>query len=407
MPYFEEMGWVPEVVTVDIEYVEGYSIDNLLAKTIPEHIKVHYVTAYKPEKTRRFGLGSLSMRSFFQYKKYVSNLLRKEKFDLVYFSTTAFHVMALGRYWKKKFGVPFVLDMQDPWRNDFYLDKPKNERPPKFVISYNIDKYLEAYTMKAVDGIVSVSQGYVDMLTSRYENLKKDQFEVIPFGYSTIDFEVMEQHVKGCSKVAYKDGEINIVYVGRGGHDMKLSCECLFRALKQMVDAGELQKGKLRFWFVGTSYALDGQGRKTIQPIAEEIGVGDFVTEITDRVPFFETLYLLKNADALFMPGSTDKSYTASKLYQYVLSRKELLVIFYEKSSVVSILKDINLGTVVTFDDQYEITDDMLSSCRGFVASVLQRDNGDVTFDTDKFEQYSARSMTQKQVALFNKVISV
>src|SRR5690606_24234171 len=130
-----------------------------------------------------------------------------------------------------KFGVPFVLDLQDPWRNDFYLDKPKSERPPKFMVSYNIDKYLEMYTMKKVDGIISVSQGYVDTLLDRYPYLRPQQFTVIPFGYSTVDFEVMEKHVKDVS-VQLKKDKANIVYIGRGGHDMKLATECFFTALK-------------------------------------------------------------------------------------------------------------------------------------------------------------------------------
>ena len=38
-------------------------------------------------------------------KKKGNELLRKNKFNLIYFSTTAFHVMALGPVWKKKFKV--------------------------------------------------------------------------------------------------------------------------------------------------------------------------------------------------------------------------------------------------------------------------------------------------------------
>lgn len=401
LPYFKEMGWEAEVVTVNLEYVEQYSVDNLLMETIPTDVKVHYVDAYEASKTRKFGLGSLSMRSFFHYRKYVDRLLKKQKFDLIYFSTTLFHVMALGPHWKKKFGVPFILDIQDPWRNDFYLDKPKSERPPKFFLSYNIDKYLEAYTMKAVDGIISVSNGYVDTLTERYANLSKDMFKVIPFGYSTLDFDVMEKNVTGCSKVRYSDGVINVTYVGRGGHDMRLACACLFQALKNVSP----QK-KIHFWFVGTSYALEGQGAKTIEPIAEEYGVEAMVTEVTDRVPFFETLYLLKNADALFIPGSTDMSYTASKVYQYVLSQKELLAIFYKKSSVVTVLETAGVGSVVTFDDSLKVTEVMIAQTEAFIRNILQSELGEVKYNRDAFEVYSAKYMTKLQVDFFEKTLN-
>ena len=139
LPFFKELGWEAEVIAVDPKYVEAYSIDELLLQTIPGYIKVHHVKAWQASKTRRFGLGSLSMRSYTHFKKKGNELLKNGRFDLIYFSTTAFHVMALGPYWKKKFKVPFILDIQDPWRNDFYLDKPKSQRPPKFLISSTND----------------------------------------------------------------------------------------------------------------------------------------------------------------------------------------------------------------------------------------------------------------------------
>ena len=405
LPYFRQLGWEVEVIAVDEKFVETYSYDPLLNKTIPSDIKVHKVAAFDVSKTRKYGLGSLSMRSFFHYRRMGNKLLRKGNFDLVYFSTTAFHVMALGRYWKQKFGVPFVLDLQDPWRNDFYLDKPKTERPPKFVISYNVDKYLEMYAMKKVDGIISVSQGYVDTLLDRYKYLKPEQFTVIPFGYSTVDFDVMEENVKASGIQLQKD-KVNIVYIGRGGHDMRLSTECFFRGLKKLVDSDERIREQVHCWFIGTSYAQSGKGSKTIAPIADKVGVGEMVTESTDRVPFFETLFLLKHAQGLFIPGSTDKAYTASKIYQYVLAEKPLLAVFYKGSSVISILKQAETGTVVPFDDNMQITDDMVNACAAYVQSLLDDKNQQIKYNKASFEEYSALTMTKRQVDFFNKVLS-
>ncbi len=406
LAYFKELGWEAEVVAVATEYVETYSIDPLLNETIPADVKVYHVKALDVKKTRKYGLGSLSMRSFFAYKKMGNQLLRNSKFDLVYFTTTAFHVMALGRYWKQKFGVPFVLDLQDPWRNDFYLDKPKSERPPKFMVSYNIDKYLEMYTMKKVDGIISVSQGYVDTLLDRYPYMRPKQFTVIPFGYSTLDFEVMEKHVKEVS-VQLKKDKINIVYIGRGGHDMKLATECFFTALKKLAESDAPIRQKVHCWFIGTSYAMEGKGTPTIKPIADRLGVGDMVTEITDRKPFFETLYLLKNAEGLFIPGSTDKAYTASKIYQYVLAEKPMLAVFYKGSSVISILEKAGTGTVVTFDDTLQFTADMVEECAGFISRLVHGPEQKMTYNKEAFEEYSAYTMAKRQTDFFDKILGL
>lgn len=403
LPYFKQFGWTPEVIAVYPEYVEA-KMDDLLTKTIPEDIKIYKVHAYDTAKTRKFGLGSLSMRSFFQFRKQGNELLKSGEFDLVYFTTTAFHVMALGRYWKKKFGVPFILDIQDPWRNDFYLDKPKSQRPPKFQISYNIDKYLEMYTMKKVDGIISVSQGYVDTFMDRYPYLKPEQFKVIPFAYSLIDFKVMEENIHD-TNVKIDEKKINIVYVGRGGHDMKLASECFFKALKNVVDADPSARDKIHCLFVGTSYAPDGKGQRTLTPAAEQLGIGDMATEISDRVSFFETLFLLKKAQAFFVPGSTDTSYTASKIYQYVLAERPMLAIFYKGSSIVSILKKAETGTVVTFDDSMKITEEMVTQCETFFRQLLTKKEYLATYNKDFFKEYSAETMTKNQVDFFNKIL--
>ena len=98
-----------------------------LNKSTDDKLIISWKRSRFPAKTtRKFGLGSLSMRAYFQIRRKGNELLKNEQFDIVFISTTAFHVMALGPGWKKKFGVPFVLDMQDPWRNDFFLSKPKS-----------------------------------------------------------------------------------------------------------------------------------------------------------------------------------------------------------------------------------------------------------------------------------------
>src|SRR5438128_1284725 len=96
LPYFKEMGWEPTVLAVDEKFIDAYSLDELLLETIPSDIRVIKVKAVKTSVTRKIGIGSLSIRSYYHIKRAGSKLLRSEHFDLVFFSTTAFHVMALG-----------------------------------------------------------------------------------------------------------------------------------------------------------------------------------------------------------------------------------------------------------------------------------------------------------------------
>ncbi len=404
LPFFEQMGWKATVLAVMPKYIE-MSEDPILLKTIPEDTDVTYLKAFDANRTRKFGLGNIGYRSLFYFLKHGNKLLKNTKYDLVYFSTTAFPVMTLGRYWKKKFGVPFIIDMQDPWRNDFYLDKPKNERPPKFFMAYNMDKYLEAWTMKRVDGIVSVSPGYPETLRERYGNIKKEDCVVIPFGGASVDFEVLNE-VKLKNTLFDKDDDaINFVYIGRGGHDMNFALGGIFSGLQKGLKQKPELFSKVSMFFIGTSYAADGKGIKTIIPIAKKYGVEKNVVELTNRLPYFEAMNTLKDADIMLIPGSTDTQYTASKLYPYILAKKPMIAVFNENSSVVDVLNSTNAGTCVTFsndDNEEELGNAVLKTYLDYLERIpfVPKTNW------DKFEPYSAREATKKQVDFFNKIIS-
>ncbi len=401
--YFEDFGWHATVVAVEPEFIE-MSEDPLLIKTIPESSEIIRIKAFKAEKTRKFGLGNSGYRSLWQYYKEGNRLLKSRKYDLVYFSTTAFPVMILGRIWKKKFNVPYIIDMQDPWRNDFYLDKPSNERPPKFWMAYRLDKYLEAFAMKKVAGIISVSAGYPKMLIERYANIRPEMCTVIPFGGASIDFDILDE-AKIRNEVFDKDdGKIHMVYIGRGGHDMQLALSGIFAGLAKGIDEHQELFKKIQMFFIGTSYAADGKGQKTIEPIAERYGVKDHVTEITNRLPYFTAMKVLKDADLLIVPGSTDTNYTASKLYPYILSKRPLIAVFNENSSVVEILNSTKAGECVSFsneDNPESIADNFLKVLK----NELQKLPYTPATNWEVFEPYTAREATRKQVDFFEKTL--
>jgi hypothetical protein len=259
--------------------------------------------------------------------------------------------------------------------------------------------------MRGVDGIVSVSQGYCDTLQDRYDNVAPEMCEVIPFGAAEVDFEVMEDSGVTQPFVDSDDDTIDVVYAGRGGHDMATAARGLFGALRRGRKERPSLFGRVRMHFVGTSYAPAGEGEKTLEPIAEEYGVADAVTERTDRIPYFQSLRLLRNADHLVVPGSDNPDYTASKLYPYILSRRPVLAAFHENSSVVDILRDTGAGTAVTFDGRTD-PEDLAQDVQAAWTPMLERLPYTPDTDWDAFQPYTAEAMTRRQVEVFDRVVS-
>lgn len=403
LPYFVDYDLNAEIVTVDEKYVDLIK-DPLLSKGIPGNIKIHYVKALSKKWTSKLGLRSIALRSLWFYKRKVNQILKTNKFDLIYFSTTQFPVLILGTYWKKKFNIPFVIDMQDPWHSDYYEDKPKHEKPAKYWFSYRLNKYLEPIAMKNVDGLISVSQAYLDTLEDRYPCTKEIPKQVITFAAFEPDFDFVRNNKHlFASPYQSEEGCFNFVYVGRGGHDMKAALTLLFTAFKRgLIERPSLFE-KIRFQFIGTSYATTGEGTKTIEPLAYELGISAYVNEQTDRIPYYQNIYTLAHADALLIVGSDDPQYTASKIYPYILANKPILSFFHPKSSATQIIQDCNAGVIIPLSDKEEhhslqTTYQTLADFASF--QYMQKT------DWCAFEPYSAKNMAKQQTILFNKIIT-
>lgn len=398
LPYFKEFGWDAEVVTVDASFSEIVK-DELLLQSIPASIKIHVVNAFNKSWTSKFGLGSLALRSLWFYRKKVNRLLKETRFDLVYFSTTQFPVCILGAYWKKRFGVPYVIDMQDPWHSDYYQGKPRDQQPSKYWFSYRLNKYLEPLALKQADALISVSENYIHDLKTRYPEIKNIPAATITFGAFAPDLKIAEDN-RQQFKALLDPQFINIVYIGRGGADMHQAIGILFKTLKDGLDKEPKIFNKIKIYFIGTSYAPGGQGKPTILPLAKQFGVENSIVEITDRISYYHTLITLQQADALFIPGSDDPNYTASKIYPYLLTNKPLLAIFNSQSPAISILLEYGVKHVYS----YNSTNDIGINVYSFLKQVINHDIEANDYNAEAIKKYSAKNMTCRQCKLFDMV---
>lgn len=387
-------------MAVDASRVEGFR-DARLLDTIPFDVRVEHVTAFNHHWTRAFGLGSLALRSLPYYYAAGTKLLREEKFDLVYFSTTMFPVMVLGRLWKQKFGVPFVVDMQDPWHSDYYLSRPRAERPPKYWFAHRLNHFLEPRTLSYADGIIAVTQAYIDTLRDRYVELASVPTMELPFGASRSDSEVAS--TLDSTRGSYAANDLLGTYTGVCNTAMLPALHLIFEALSLGRSQYPELFERVRLRFIGTSYASVERARPTVMPVAERYGLKDVVYEQTDRVPYFEALKMQADSDFLLLPGTLDGTYTASKLYPYIMSRRPILALFSATSSVTEILEKTRAGTVVEFDEERraETVEQLLQAWK----SILELLPFSPPTNWDAFEPYTAREMTRRQAELFDQVV--
>lgn len=404
LPYLEENGWRATVLAVHPDYCDQPRDDRLL-ETIPETARVERVRAVDARATRRFGFGSLAIRAYPYLARAGGKLLESGQFDLVFFSTTAFAAIGLGPTWKRRYGVPFVVDLQDPWLSDYHRG-PGAPPPPgghlKYAISQCLAAIQERRAMRSVAEVICVSPAYPEMLLRRYGWMRPEQFEVLPFGADEMDLRVARRADVTQAVFDPRDGHRHWVYVGRAGDDMAPALNGFFGALAQTRAADPDRFRDLRLHFVGTSYAPNAQAVPSVAPIADRYGVGDLIREHPNRIPYFAGLRCLLDADALIVPGSDDPGYTASKIYPYILADRPLLALFHERSSVVDVLRKTGAGIVVTF-----AFDSTQADLANRVADAwFQEPPSPPRTDWRAFEPYSAREMTRRACGVFDQAVS-
>ncbi len=406
LPYLREFGWEAHVLAVVPDQVEAARDPDLLL-TIPDTTTVTRVGALPYRWTRLFGLGSLGIRAFGPLLRAGTRLLKSEKFDLIYFSTTIFAAMALGPKWKKQFKIPYVIDMQDPWVSDYY--EKTGTKPPggwfKYAFAQWQARRREPSVMRHAVRIVSVSPAYPEMLRRRYPGISEDRFIVLPFGAPSLDMEIVKRRGITHSIFDSHDGLRHWVYLGRGGADMAKGLRGLFLALASLrPNCPEVDR--LRLHFVGTSYAPQGVAERTVEPVARECGVADLVSEQTQRIPYLEGLALLQSCSVILIVGSDDPGYSASKVYPCILAGRPILAVLHEASLAGSVILECQAGSLVGFRSE-ESDADLAKRIIPKLRELLERPI-DATGNVDcaAFERYSARSMTRRQCAVFDEAIT-
>jgi len=349
LPHFASQGVEAEVLALDPACVAA-PLDPWQAEGLPAEVPIHRVRGRSLRWSRVPGLGSVEARCLGALAQAGDRLLSQQHFDGVLFSTTAFGCFTLGLRWRKRFGVPFVLDYQDPWVNDYYRDHPQVVPPGgrlKFAVADRLSRHQEPRVVGACSGLIAVSGAYLNDLHRRYPFTVPLPALELPFPGASEDFERLCSIPSSALPFDPGDGLIHWVSIGRGGADLATALNGLFLALERHAPAALLQR--LRLHFIGTSYAAAGAGVPTIRPIAEGYGLGHLVDERTDRLPLSLTLATLRAADALLVIGSDDPAYTASKIVPYLLARRPLLALMHECSSVVPLIERCGGGTVVPF----------------------------------------------------------
>lgn len=408
LPHLEQWGWEAQILTVDPQHIE-HAQDHSLSPTLPPALPIHRVGALPQGWTRPLGLGNLGWRSLPFLAAKGDRLLAQQQFDLIFFSTTVFPCLLLGPRWKQKFGLPYVVDFQDPWRVDRAQQEQRADQRPGGRLKYAIDKtlarHLEPNVVKQAAQIIAVSQDYLVQLQTRYPQLHPAQCHGMTFGAPEQDFEALSKLSIQQTIFDPKDGNHHWVYVGRGGDDLKPAVQQLFQGIARDRQDNPRPWQRIQIHFIGTSYAPAELAQPSFLGLAADYGLADIVSEFPQRVPYFEALQLLVQSDAILLLGSRDSSYSPSKVYPCLLAEKPILALLSGESAVKPLLEQAQPDAVI---EQWAIG---AGAEEGVTAPLRRRLHqlllGEAPLDREQLraalEPYRPQALTARLVEVFER----
>jgi hypothetical protein len=399
-----EFGWNPIVLTTDSD---NYAVtpDPENEKLLDPQLEVVRTGALPLKWTRRLGFTDVSLRTLWHHWRALNAICRARKVDLIFISVPPNFPIVLGRLAHARFGIPYILDYNDPIITDHYANLPRNQRPPKWGLVRRLYGILEPFALRRVDQLVGVADSYMAGLFTKYPWLQGTRATAISFGVEPGDFEYVRAHPQKNSIFNPRDGYFHISHIGAGGPQMANVLRAFFRGVQSLRRSDPELFRKVRMHFVGTTYAANAQGQYQIVPYAREFGLDDLVEEQPQRVPHLQAIQLMLDSNALVIVGSEAPHYTASKIFPCMLAGKPLLAVLHEESHAGKLLRELNAGTAVTFGSVRPVTSIHDEISGGMRELLCAPPDWRPTTAWDKFEPYTARAVTARLAEVFDRSV--
>lgn len=388
--FLPEHGWHPIILTVKEEFFEE-TPDLDFKKTFRDHYEVHRVDAKPLTKVRIFG--DIGIRSFSQLYRGAKKIIEEKKIDFIWIPVPSYYPALLGRRLYSKYKIPYGIDYIDPWVRDMknYPSSGLRQR-----LALGIAKVLEPIAVKKAALISGVAKAYYQGVLDRNDK-KGNMLDVaMPYGFDPKDHDIQLD-----IDTPWQDEKDVIPYIYAGAFlpNSASFFHSFFKTIKKFRN-NNTWHSNIKLYFIGTGLYPG----TTIQDIANTYGLNDIVIEKRERLPFLNILYFLSQAKGVLAIGSPSPHYTASKIFQSILSKRPVFAFFHEKSTVVDILTEANAHQFLMIYGETDTEEGLNNRLEDILKSYfLTETNWNV--DLESLNKYSAKVSAKVLVDAFDTIL--
>jgi glycosyltransferase involved in cell wall biosynthesis len=357
--YFSRQGVNVFVVTVDPAKASYALMDKTLEKEVDASVKVFHTSTLEPygiyktitgkkeipfggftneekakpklsQRISRFIRGNLFLPDArvgwnrYAYKM-CCEIIEREKIDAIITTSPPHSTQLTGLKLKKKYQLPWIADLRDPWTDIYYYDKLYLTN-----FSKKRDAKMERSVLENADGVLVVSEDIRRNLLMKSSGLKTGAFHVVPNGFDKDDFVSVQSE--------NSENDFVISYTGTLTNDYRLNG--FLDAIKKLSTSHSIR--------------LHITGSMPL-PVKESIEAA-----IPGRVRFrqhvshHEAIAQMKAADMLLLviPDTKgNKGILTGKLFEYLASMRPVICIGPVDGDAAKIISDCNSGNTFDYSD--------------------------------------------------------
>jgi glycosyltransferase involved in cell wall biosynthesis len=341
--YLPEFGWQPVVLTPNPRAYDA--IDEKSLESIPKNVTV--LRSFALDTKQHMGIGGRYLRYLALPDRWVSwvfggipaglRAIRDHRIDIVYSTFPIMSAAVIGLGLRRLTGLPWVLDLRDPMRQDDYPYDPLVRR---------VWGWIERACMRRVSRVIFTAAATRQMYLNRYpEFLSSEMCILISNGFDEEDFRSLTIPPP---RPVPANRPVRLVHSGLI-YPVERDPRPMFSAVSRLKKMGRLSAGKVQIVFRAPG------SEDLYRNLLAERDIEDLIL-LAPHLPYRQALQECADADGLLLFQAADcDMQVPAKAYEYLRLGKPILALTTHTGDTAALLREVGGATIVNIASEDEI----------------------------------------------------